>query len=433
MKTKQKSQQQGIHAKRLCLVLGLLLFAPVQAADVVLDEITAIVNEGVVLRSEVAAETRFLTQQARAAGQQLPTGDVLKERVLERLISQEIQRQRAKRLGIEVDQASVNDAIDQVAAGNQLKTIEFRQALQKQGIDYNYYRDSIKHEILLSRLIQREVDQTINISEQEINDYIAGNSSSESETLVYRLRHILIAVAESETADKISAAKQTINDIKRRLETGDDFAAVAAAQSNGRLALQGGDLGWRKLNELPVFLREAVETATVGSISDPVQSPDGFHIIKVEDKQTRTAEIVTESRVRHIFIANKDTESAQQKLTELRNRLTQGESFATLASEHSQDPSSSNAGGELPWAVAGDLPAEMQKQADSLALNTLSQPFQTRLGWHILEVLERREARASDTKLRREAELNLRQRKVEQETQRWSRRLRDEAFVEVKS
>lgn len=416
-----------------CMWWALTASNAVFATDVVLDEITAIVNEGVVLRSEVNAETEFLIQQARTAGQQLPTGEILQERVLERLISQEIQRQRAEQLGIEIDQASVNDAIDRVASGNNLKSFEFRAALQQQGIDYNHYRRSIEHELLLNRLIQREVEQSVNVSDQEIDDYIAGNSTASNENHVYRLRHILIAVPQSDSAANKQAAKERINLLKQQLTNGADFASVAAAESNGRRALQGGDLGWRKLNELPSFLHESVRSTPVGSISEPVQSPDGFHIIKVEDKQSSTPEVVTEARIRHIFIANRDDGSAQQELVKLRARVVAGESFSTLAKDFSEDPSSASSGGELPWAIPGDLPPAMQERADSLPVNTLSPPFQTRFGWHIMEVLERREARASDSKMRREAELNVRQRKIEEETERWSRRLREEAFVEIKS
>lgn len=407
----------------------------IHAEDVVLDEITAVVNEGVVLRSEVAAEALFLNQQAKAGGQNLPQDDVLKERVLERLISQEIQRQRAQQLGIEIDQASVNDAIDEIAAGNNMQTFEFRQTLQNEGFNYDYYRKSIEHELLLSRLIQRDVEQSINVSDQEIDEFLT-SSTPESEDLVYRLRHILIAVPSSDSDANIAAARTRMEGIVTRIKGGADFAKIAAAESDGRNALEGGDLGWRKLNELPRFLHDVVKTTANGSISAPVQSQDGFHLVLIEDQQTRIPEAITEARLRHIFVADSvdgNSGSARQTLAELRKRISAGESFAKLASDYSQDPNSAENGGELPWGVESELPTEMQKIAASLQTGTISEPFKTRFGWHIMEVLERRTATATDTKRRREAEINLRQRKLEQETERWSRRLRGEAFVEIKS
>lgn len=423
----------------VCRLLGasLLLAASLQAIaeDTVLDEITAIVNEGVVLRSEVTAETRFLSQQARASGQTLPQDDVLKERVLERLISQELQRQRARQLGIEIDQASVNDAIDRIAAGNKMKTFEFRQTLQQEGFDYDYYRQSIKHELLLNRLIQRDVEQSINVSAQEIDEFLA-SSSPASEDQVYRLRHILIAVPASDSDANINAARTRMDDIVKQINDGGSFASIAATESDGRHALEGGDLGWRKISELPSFLHDAVKSTSKGNIAQPVQSQDGFHLVLIEDQRTREPEAVTESRLRHIFVADSadgNSGSARQSLIDLRARIIAGESFSELATEFSQDPNSAPNGGELPWGIENELPAEMQRVAAELQPGVVSEPFKTRFGWHIMEVLERRNASANDTKRRREAEFDLRQRKLEQETERWSRRLRGEAFVEIKS
>ncbi len=402
--------------------------------DVVLDEIVAIVNEGVVLRSEVQAETDFLASQARASGQSLPKDSVLTTRVLERLISQEIQRQRARQLGVEVDTSSINEAIARVAAGNNMTTSQFRDTLRNEGFNYSYYRSTIEQELLLSRLIQRDVEQTINISDQEIDDFIASTTGSDEQSQAYRLRHILIAVPESAARERIDAAKAKMTTLKEKLAAGANFSEVAAAESDGRRALEGGDLGWRQLQELPGFLHVAVRQTPVGEVSDTVQSPDGFHIVKIEDKRNREERTVQQTRIRHIFLDdnNDNSAEAQTTLATLRQRIIDGASFAEMARANSNDPNSASNGGELQWLADDDMPPEMQQAAATLEPGLISSPFRTRFGWHIIEVLERRDINPETTNRRRNAELTLRQRKMEQETERWSRRLRDEAFVEIK-
>lgn len=423
------------------LLLGALIFSSVTAAqtttssgDVLIDEIVAIVNNGVILGSEVIAETQFLTKQASLSGQNLPVNAQLRERVLERLINQQIQRQRAKELGIEVDQPSISEAIDTIASNNNLNAFDFRNALEQQGFNYNYYRESIKHELLMSRLIQRDVEQNINISDQEITDFLSSTSNPTSENRAYNLQHILIAEASS-SSSKIGIAREKANALVSKLRAGADFAETAAKESAGRMALSGGDLGWRKLKELPQFLHDAVEAAKEGEISNPVQSPDGFHIVRINDVRLDKEESTIETRIRHIFISdNSETykNKGEEILIDISRQIKNGESFETLAGDFSEDPNSSANGGELPWFVAGDLPPEMESTALNLEKGIVSTPFKTRFGWHILEVLDRRETGINDEKQRRNAELSLRRQKVEQESTRWSRRLRGDAYVEIK-
>jgi len=421
-------------------LLTLALIVPsvtqAQSDDVVLDEIIAIVNDGVVLNSEIAAEAAFLISQAKAGRQSLPDDAVLAERVRERLIIQEIQSQRARELGIEIDEASVNQAIEQVASNNKLNTFEFRKALRDEGLNYEHYRATIRHELLLNRLIQREVEQSINVSEQEIDDYLTARSAPNSENQRYNLRHLLIAEPSTSSAQKIEQARLKAAGLVARLNNGADFAQLAVTESDGPRALQGGDLGWLKIHELPLFLREQVTTLEPGEVSAPIQSPDGFHIIRIDGVRIGDQDEVIETRARHIYIntAGDDADSAdvaQEKLRGIRARLLAGEAFAGLAEEFSDDPNSAGNGGELPWFSEGQLPPELEQQALALAPGQISEPFPTQYGWHLLEVLERRDAALSDTRRRRDAELDLRNRKLEQETERWSRRMRSEAFVEI--
>ena len=398
------------------------------AEDVVIDTIVAVVNDGVVLSSELASEVAFLKLQARGNNQSLPEDTVFRERVLARLIDQQIQRQHASKLGIAIDASSVNRAIEQVAQGNNMDSQQFRETLTAQGFDYDYYRKSIEHELLLSRLVQRDVQSRIRVSKQEIDDFISASQKSGQQQR-YRVQHILIAVAPSAAQAEVSEAQARTNTVLSKLRAGQDFAETAAADSDGARALEGGDLGWRVLQELPDFLANALVSMSVGEISQPLRSQNGFHIVKLTDKSDQSKAVRSETLARHIFIAS-DAGGGEQKLDDIRQRIIAGESFEAMALEFSEDPNSSSNGGELPWFSQGQMPEEIETVAGSLEPGKLSEPFRTQFGWHLLEVLDRRQRDSTEDSLRAQAEQALRQRKIEQETERWIRVLRDESFIE---
>ena len=419
-------------AAALAIALLVLPGPPVHAADVELDGIAAVVNEGVVLASDVRAETDFLRAQADSNGQALPEDDVLRERVLERLIDQEIRRQRAARLGIVVDATSVNRAIERVARGNNMDALQFRRTLQAQGFDYERFRRSIEQELLLQRLVERDVEPRVRVSAREVDDYVDALGNDAAAQRRHRIRHLFVAVPASAPAGELAAASSRAEAIVARLRAGEDFAAVAAAESDGARALQGGDLGWRTRQEVPEFLRGALDRLEVGQISEPLRSSDGLHVIRVDEREDADAGQRRETRARHLFLAS-DAPDAESRLAAIRRRVVDGESFATLARELSDDPNSAPEGGELPWFAAGELPQEMERTAEGLAIGELSAPFRTQFGWHLMEVLERRTRDVDDAALERRAEEALRQRRLEQETERWVRQLRDESFVEVRA
>jgi len=400
------------------------------AADVVIDSIVAVVNEGVVLSSELADEVTFLKLQAKANNQDLPQDSVLRERVLQRMIDQQIQRQHAGKLGIAVDASSINRAIEQVAQGNNMSSQQFQQTLVSQGFDYNYYRKSIETEILLSRLVQRDVQSRIRVSKQEIDDFVSASKKGDQQQR-YRAQHILIAVPASAAQAEVEKARTRANSVLSKLRSGQDFAKSAATNSDGARALEGGDLGWRVLQELPEFLATALASMSVGEISEPLRSPNGFHIVKLNEKSDQSDEIRAETLARHIFIAS-DLDNAQQQLNQVKARIESGETFEALALEFSEDPNSASKGGELPWFFQGQMPEEIDSVAQSLQPGTISEPFRSQFGWHILEVLDRRQRDSTDDAIRKQAEQSLRARKIEQETERWLRRLRDESFIEVR-
>ena len=410
--------------------LALANTARVFAADVVIETIVAVVNEGVVLSSELDAEVTYLKLQAKSNNQNLPEDTVFRKRVLDRMIDQHIQRQHASQLGIAVDASSVNRAVEQVAQGNNMSSQQFKQTLVSQGFDYDYYRKSIETELLLSRLVQRDVQSHIRVSKQEIDDYVSASKKSEQQQR-YRVQHILLAVPASAAKAEVDKARARADAVLVKLQAGQDFAETATANSDGARALKGGDLGWRVLQELPNFLTTALVSMSVGDISEPLRSPNGFHIIKLTDKDDQSEQIRAETLARHIFISS-DPGNAEKTLRQIKQRIVAGEAFETLAQEFSEDPNSSSKGGELPWFFQGQMPEEIETVANGLETGTISEPFQTQFGWHILEVVERRQRDSTDDTLRKQAEQSLRTQKVEQETERWLRRLRDESFIEIR-
>jgi len=410
--------------------LALANTARVFAADVVIDTIVAVVNEGVVLSSELTAEVAYLKLQAKTNNQNLPQDSVFRERVLERMIDQQIQRQHAEKLGITVDASSINRAIEQVAQGNNMSSQQFQQTLLSQGFDYDYYRKSIETELLLSRLVQRDVQSQIRVSKQEIDDFVSASKKSGQQQR-YRVQHILLAVPASAAQAEVDKARTRANSVLAKLKEGQDFAKTAAANSDGARALEGGDLGWRALQELPAFLATALQSMSTGDISEPLRSPNGFHIVKLNDKDDQSKDIRSETLARHIFIAS-DLDNAEQKLLQIKQRIAAGEAFEILAQEFSEDPNSASQGGELPWFFQGQMPEEIETAANGLEAGKISEPFRTQFGWHILEVVDRRQRDSTDDTARKQAEQSLRTRKIEQETERWIRRLRDESFIEIR-
>ena len=422
--------RSAIAAAALCSVGAMALpAAPAAAEDIPLDGIVAVVNEGVVLASEVRAETAFLKAQADSNRQALPEDEVLRARVLDRLIDQEIRRQRARDLGIVVDATAVNRAIERVARSNNMDVLQLRRALDAQGLDYERFRRNIEQELLLQRLVQRDVESRVRVSAREIDDYTEALGNDVAEQRRYRIRHILVAVPASAPSDELAEARERMADVLARLRGGEDFAAVAAATSDGSQALQGGDLGWRTRREVPPFLRETLTSLEPGELSEPLRSADGLHVIRVDDIRSGDGAQREETLARHVFIAGDSSDSAE-RLARARARIVAGEPFEAIARELSEDPNSAPEGGELPWFAEGELPAEMENVARALAEGELSEPFRTQFGWHVLEVLERRTRDIDEEALRQRAENALRQRRIEQETERWERQLRDESFVE---
>ncbi|MFO1436564.1 MAG: peptidylprolyl isomerase [Gammaproteobacteria bacterium] len=402
-----------------------------------IDKIVAIVDDDVVMQSEFDRFRTRITQQMSQHGGQLPPEDILNRQILERLVMSRIQLQYAKRAGVTVDDDTLNKAVANIAAQNKLSIDQFRQEIEKQGYDFAQFREDIRNEIIVGRLKQKEVDNHITVSDREIDSYLQNprNKGSTGDT-EYHLSHILVGTPEGASSEQIAEAQKKATAVLEQLRGGTDFGKVAASSSDSREALEGGDLGWRKAGEMPTVLGDALRNMKPGDISDIMRGPNGFHIIKlIEVRAGSDAGSITQTHARHILIKTSEAVSqdeARTKLEKLKARLDGGEDFAALARSHSEDRGSAAGGGDLGWTNPGQMDPDFQREMDALQPGQTSQPFQTQFGWHIVQVLERRQHDDSAEAERNKAREAIRQRKTEEEFQAWMRRLRDEAYVEYR-
>ncbi|MGB9330718.1 MAG: peptidylprolyl isomerase [Steroidobacteraceae bacterium] len=402
-----------------------------------LDRVVAIVNDGVVLNSDLDAEVAAVSERLHEQKLELPAQNVLRQQVLERLVLQEIQVQRANKAGVKVSDENVNKALEDIAQRNGMTLTQLPDALTKQGIDYPTYREEIRREIMLQLLRQRDVLQHISVTPREIDQFLEKQAKTPSAQNEYNVSHILIAVGQEATQAQLDAAAKRANDVYERAKGGEDFAKLAVAYSNSQTAFDGGALGWRKGSELPTFLTDVIAKLKPGEVSEPLRTPTGFHIIRLNEIRGGTAAAVEDQvHLRHILMKTTelaDDATIKQKLTALRERILKGEDFGALAQVLSQDPGSAVDGGDLGWSGPGAYVPEFEKVVDSLKDNEISEPFKTQYGWHIVQLLGRRRFDNTDDLKRRQAMEAIRAGKADEETELWLRRMRDEAYVEYKS
>jgi peptidyl-prolyl cis-trans isomerase SurA len=401
-----------------------------------LDRVAATVNEGVVLMSELDEQMFIVAERLRAQKLDLPPQNVLRQQILDRLVLQELQMQRADRAGIKVSDETLNNALTDVATSNQIKLADLPTALSAQGIDYASYRDNIRKELAQQILRQRDVIARINVSPREIDQFLERQKKLPSEGNEYNVSHILIAVPQAATPEQLDEAAKKADDVYQRATSGEDFGRLAVSYSNSQTALEGGSLGWRKGPELPTFLAEAIAGMKAGDVTKPMRTPSGYHIVKLNEMRGNAQVIVNQVHARHILIKPnelQDDATVQQKLGSIRDRiLNKGENFAAVASVVSEDPGSSAEGGDLGWAGPGTFVPEFEKQLAQLQPDEISEPFRTQFGWHIIQLLGRRQFDTTDDVRRQRAFAALRESKADEETELWLRRLRDEAYVEYK-
>ena len=426
------------------LLTCLLLAATVARAQgselstqgVLLDRVVAVVNDGIVLSGDLDRQLRTISDRLEQAGQQLPPRNILRQQVLERLVMQEIQIQRADRLGIKVSDEMVNQALTEVAGRNQIQFSDLPAALEAQGIDYRAYREDVRQEMTLNMLRQRDVYSRIYVSPREIEQCVVKRKNSPGDDIEYDLAHILVAVPASATPQQAEERVARAQGVYERARRGEDFAQLAISYSDAGTALEGGALGWRKGDQLPSFAAEAIPQLKPGEVTEPLRTPSGLHIFKlIETRGAASSALVQQVHARHILLqtnAIEDDETVRQKLAQFRARIVQGESFEALASVNSADTGSAAQGGDLGWVGPGTFVPAFEQQLDMLAENEISEPFKTQFGWHIVQLLGRRTYDATDDVIRSRCVAQLRESKADEETEIWMRRLRDEAFVEYR-
>jgi peptidyl-prolyl cis-trans isomerase SurA len=414
--------------------------APAQTRDIgahgeLLDRIAAIVNDGLVLKSELDEQMEAVSKRLQEQKVELPPESVLRQQVLERLILQEIQAQRAKHVGLTISDEQLNGALQEIAQRNKIPFDQLPTALAAQGVDYKQYRESMRKELTLSTLRQRDVIAHINVSPHELEQYLARQQSAAA-TDEFNVSHILLSLPQAATPQQLEDITKKANDIAARASKGEDFGQLAIANSNSQTALDGGQLGWRKGAQLPQFILDLVTKMKPGDVSAPVRTPSGFHIVKLNERRSGEASvIVNQIHVRHILIKTTeldDDATVREKLEKLRQRIMNGEDFAGIASAMSEDPGSAPDGGDLGWAGPGTFVPEFDKAISDLKPNEVSEPFKTRYGWHIVQMLGTRTYDSTDDVRRQKAFAAIRESKTDEETELWLRRLRDEAFVEIK-
>lgn len=429
---------------KLCAYLALVAAPAVLAEELsdtgeFLDGVAAVVNDGVVLKSQLREQTAMIIQRARSADppMQLPPANILREQLLESLIIAEIQLQRADMIGLQISDAALNEAIGRIAAQNNMRFEDMPEMLAKDGVDYATFRRQLRDEITLDQLRRIDVGQRITVSPREVEQCIAdleGNVAIHSD---YNLSHILISMPESATGAQIEEARTQAQDIYAQLIAGADFGELAIRYSDAQTALQGGSLGWMKGEQLPTLYTDIVATMQAGDISEPFRSSSSFHIVRVNDLRSAVQRSeIDQVKVRHILISPNeiiDDETAKQRLNDALEKLQNGEDFGELAKLMSDDPGSASNGGEMDWSGPDTFVPEFEEVIKNTETGAISEPFRTRFGWHIVEVLDRRLYDNTEDLKEQNCVLRIQNSKLDEETQLWIQRLRDEAYVDIRS
>ncbi len=417
--------------------LGLLRFGPGgdAPADKHLDSIVAVVDDDVITRRELNDAMAAILGQFRQQGAAPPRPDVLERQTLERLILTRLQVRAAERTGVVVDDATLNAALSNMARQNNLTLSQLREAIERDGFSFDAFRENIRQEILSARLRQRMVDSRIQISDQEVDNLLASGTGG-ADNRQYHIAQILIALPQNASTEQLEQARRKAQQTLEQLRQGADFKRLAVSVSDGRQALEGGDLGWRSVNQMPNLFAAVVPRLAAGEVSEPIRSPGGFHILKVLDTRGGVSQqTVIQTHARHILINTNeliDDNEARLRLERLRERIVNGEDFAELARANSNDATSATNGGDLSWVNPGDLVPSFEEAMAALSPGQVSEPFRTRFGWHIVQVLERRRHDNSSEAQRAAAREALARRRSDEEWEQWLRQLRDESYVELR-
>lgn len=419
--------------KALLLGLATLCTAlQLQAAPTELDRVVAIVDDSIIMQSELDARMDSVKRQM---GGQIPPDSLLAPQVLERLILENIQLQMAERGGVQVTEQQLNDTVKRIAQQNGMTIAQFSQALEKDGLSYREAIEQIRTEMIISRVQKFQVSNRVQISQQDIDYFLASKAGEMATEEEYRLSHILVSIPSQATSTEIKRARDKANKIVAEINTGKNFQQQAMANSDGRNALKGGDLGWRKQAQLPSIFSDAVDQLEVGEVSRPIKSASGFHIIEITEKRGGSTMMVLQNKVRHILVMPNEIRSdkdSEARINQVYKKIDNGEDFAELAKEYSDDPGSAVSGGDLGWVNPGDMVPAFDRIMGEIEPGIVSKPFKSQFGWHILQVQERKETDLGEQVQRNQIRQMLQARQFEEELPIWLRKIRVEAYVDIK-
>jgi peptidyl-prolyl cis-trans isomerase SurA len=431
---------------KIPVLLSALLLSPIPAFAVeridpqqqvaTIDYVVAVVNDDVITHNELEERVSTVIAQLKKQGTPLPEQGVLEKQILERMISDMLLAQYAKESGVRVDDTQLDVAITRIAQQNKFPTLaEFQAKLESEGVNVKKFRDEIRAEIVSTKLREREVESKLVISDSEVDNYLANKATMGLENEEYHLAHILVVVPEQASADKIQAARERADHAYAQLAGGADFAQVAAGTSDAKDALKGGDLGWRPTDRIPPLFMNELQTLKPGQNTAVLRSPSGFHILKLIDKRNGSAPVViTQTHARHILIKTSEivtSAEAKKRILEIKQRIDDGASFADQAKRYSQDGSAQQ-GGDLDWLSPGQTVPEFEEELNKLKVGEIGM-VETQFGWHLIQVLERRNTDVTEQQKRQQARASIASFKSEELYQDWLRQLRDRAFIEYRT
>jgi peptidyl-prolyl cis-trans isomerase SurA len=423
--------------KQLALAIGLACLlavnTPLRAATEILDQVVAIVDDDIIMASELRERIETVNESIAARGMEPPPEDQLIRETLDRLILESIQMQMGSKFGVRISDAQLNGAMQRIAAQNRMTLDQFRQALEQQGQSYVAMREQVRREMTIQRVQGGNVNQRIQITDQEVENFLATEEGQKMAQPEYHILHALLAISPDASESETSAAEAHVKRLLARIRAGESFEQVIST-SAGKYAFSGGDLGWRKLDDLPSLFADVAPGLAVGETSDLVRSDSGFHLVYMAEKRGDD-QVVSQTQVRHILVKPSEImtdEQARELVVELRNRAESGEDFGELAREYSEDIGSAQEGGDLGWTSPGQMVPEFEKAMNATAVNEISEPVRTQFGWHILQVEGRRQEDMTSEAIRQQAMNYLHERKYQEELDAWLRQIRDEAFVDIK-
>lgn len=429
----------GMHEKTIKLGLVLSMFfglsTQTQAEVVPLDRIAAIVEDDVIMESELNQRIANIRVQMQATGVNSPPNQLLTKQVLDQMIVENLQLQMGDRAGVRVGDLRLNQEVSKIARQNGMNLTEFRAALEEDGTSYLETREQIRQGIVMQQVREQMVMTRVQLSEQELINFLNSDTGKEQTATEYRLAHILLPVSSTNTDSEIESIKRAANDLYEEAKNGQDFQQLAAGRSKGQNALRGGDLGWRKVAQLPSIFVDTVLQMELGDVAQPIKSPSGYHVIKLVNVRGSDIRIVNQTKVRHILIKPSEIRSDQEALdlaTRVYERLKNGEDFEKLSRIFSEDTGSALQGGDLGWVAPGELVPAFEKSMNETAIEDYSEPFKSPFGWHVLQVNGRRQDDQSEEYRRAKAANFLGKRKYDEELARWLQEIKDEAFIEVK-